>query len=166
MRDITPYISKSTIKPEIAHVYVYGGYAMATDSFRLIEIKLDEFCTDNTPNGFYTAEKWKKMCKAYNKKEKDLYTYMVAVNENNLNADARKGYKFPDHKKVIPNVEDLRPIEENMSFNPKYLQEFIEFAQVYKDGVFYFDFSRVKTDGKMLYFEDANTKVLLMKLNR
>jgi len=166
MQDITPFLSNSTIRPELCHVYVNKGYAVATDSFRLIEIKLDDFCTKKIKNGYYKPDKWQKMYKAY--KKKDIDTFMQIIEENNIYKHLTKHFKYPDYKKIIPKEEDLSELYSTFSFNSDYLVDFIRFAQtekVTRTDVSRIDLSKIKTDGKMIYFGNETTKLLLMKLN-
>lgn len=164
MQNITPFLSDSTIKPELAHVYVHNGVAVATDSYRLVEIKLDELCI-SIPNGYYEPKKWIAMCKAYNKKNQDLYAFMVAVNENNIptNIEKRKDYNYPEYKAIIPQEKDLKPFAGDMKFTTSFLQDFIEIVSSPNNSI---NFSNIQTDGKMLYYKTDTMKVLLMKHNK
>lgn len=163
MRDITNFLSKSMIKPELAHVYVQEGYAIATDSFRLIEIKLDDFCTENIASGYYSATKWKTMYKAYTKKTKDIETFMRTIQENALYADTHKDFNYPSYKNVIPTADKLKDFNHDVKFNLEYLVDFLEVVAGASEVV---DFAKIKTDGNMAYFENDTVKLLLMKINR
>jgi len=163
MQDITPFLSNSTIKPELMHVYVHDGHAVATDAFRLIEIKLDDFCAENIPSGYYNATKWKTMYKAYTKKAKDIETFMRTVQENAVYVDTHKGFNYPSYKNVIPTEDKLKPFHFDVKFNLDYFVDFIKVVAGTSEVV---DFASIKTDGNMAYFENDTTKLLLMKINR
>jgi DNA polymerase III sliding clamp (beta) subunit (PCNA family) len=163
MKDITPFLSNSTIKPELMHVYVNDGHAVATDSFRLIEIKLDDFCAENIPSGYYSATKWKTMCKAYAKRDKDIETFMRTVQENAIYADTHKDFNYPSYKNVIPTADKLSDFNPDVKFNLDYFVDFLKVVAGTTDVV---DFAKIKTDGNMAYFENDTTKLLLMKINR
>jgi hypothetical protein len=164
MKDITPFLSPSQIKPELAHVYVHDGLATATDGYRLIEIKLDEFLLDKIPDGFYTAKNWKAMTKAYNAKRQDLMAFDTIVKENNATAEDRSSWHYPDYAQLLPTPDKLHDIEPKTSLNRDY---FIDFLKAIPADQFHIvDLSQIKDTGKMLYYQNDNIKILLMKCAR
>jgi hypothetical protein len=163
MKDITPFLSTSNIKPELAHIYVHDGIAVATDSYRLAEIKLDDFCKENIPNGYYEKKKWQAMCKAYNKKTKDITAFMHAIIENNaVMQEKSKDYNYPDYKQIIPQENTLTPFTNDMKFNKVFLSDFMELMQ----HPLHVDFSLIKTNNKMIMYQDNTITLLLMKIDR
>ena len=86
MNDITSFCSNSYIKPILTKVLVHQKdgkkYAVATDSFRLIEWEItDDFLFESIKCGYYNIIEWKTMCKAYNKKKKDLKTFYSVLKD-------------------------------------------------------------------------------------
>jgi len=160
MRNITSFLSKSTIKSELAHVYVYDGYAVATDGYRLVEIKLNDYCTEHIKDGYYTKEKWVAMSKAYSKKKLNIIAFMTAIAENKVHEDMRKDYKYPDYKILMPKSEDLKPIDTSSKFETSYIVDFLTMI----DSIT-IDLSLIKDNGKFIYYENAGIKMLLMKRN-
>jgi hypothetical protein len=160
MQDITPFTSRSNIRPELFRVYVHDGVAVATDSYRLAEIKFDVFCKENIPAGYYEPKKWQAMSKAYNKKKRDITAFMHAIQENNLHAESREDYIYPDYKQIIPQEKDLTPFIGGMQFTKQYFNDFMELMR----HPLHVDFSLIKTNGKMIVYQDDTITLLLMKL--
>lgn len=167
MKDITTFVSKTNFKPEIEMVYVKekegSKYAVATDTFKLIEIKLDEFCSEYIDCGWYSVSKWKGMCKAYNAKKRDIKTFESLIQENALTKEQRKNWTFPSYENIFPT--EFKEFQANSEFTKEHLIEFIKILPN-KDKFNYIDFSKIKDSGKMIYFENENTKIMLMKCNR
>jgi len=66
-KHLLKFISPSQINLEIAHVYKKENIAVATDSYKLLEIKLDDDFASLLPNGYYTRNEWKVL--SYDKKQ-------------------------------------------------------------------------------------------------
>lgn len=170
MKDITSFLSDYDYKPEFSHVYVHEGYAVATDGIRLVEIKLDDFCSEHIKDGYYSPQKWKTMYKAYVKKNQDLMLFSRTILENALHADSLKDIKYPEYKNLISKLGGLKDFTPTVKLDFKYFVQFLEIAKnpinsYVKNSNNCIDFSKIKTDGKVIYFENDTTKMLLCVLD-
>ena len=161
MKDITNFCANHEIKPELSMVYVHkkdgNTYAVATDTFRLIEIKLDEFLNGNIEDGYYSKENWKKMCKAYNKKNQDLQKFSETMKANKA-VYGEKDWKYPDYKNIIPaETVAFKPVKVNREY-------FIDFISMITDNFGNVDLDDIKMVSKnnMLYYVSEDIKLLLM----
>ncbi len=166
MKDITTYCAKSDIKPVLTKVYVHTKndekFAVATDAFRLIEWKItDDFLIEYIHDGFYDAKKWKEMCKAYNKKSKDLVTFANTIKEN---AVVNENFKedFPNYEQLIPGK--TKSFDGTMVFNLQYLKEFLDLIPLNKFQSV--DFLFIKQTDRMIIYKDDNIVNILMAQNR
>jgi hypothetical protein len=166
MRDLTTFCATSDIKPVLTKVYVYEEndrkFAVATDAFRLVEWEIEnDFLKKNITPGFYTASKWKNMCKAYNKKNKDIRSFIEARDENIL---INKNFveDFPNYKQIIPT--DTKELIGNFSVNMEYFIDFIKMMPQLKFKEL--NFNKIKQNDKMLYYEDYELKIILMNLKK
>lgn len=162
MKDITTFLEKKSFKEILQWVYKKDNVAVATDSFKLIEIKLDDFCTEHIPNGYYEIDSWKKMCKAYNAKKQDLKTFSETIIQNNAIMSKWSDTEYPDYKRVI--VGDFKEMDINSSFTKKHLIAFIEMLPELDRQTI--KLSDLKDNGKMIKFENNDTLMILMKCNK
>lgn len=166
MKDITPFLSKSLIKRELAMVYVHrkdgNTYAVATDAFRLVEIKLDEFLnSDNLPTGYYTASNWKIMTKAYNAKKQDLQKFSDTIKANEVFYKDMDNV-YPDYEKIIPKPDELTPLQ-LIDVDRDYFVEFLQMIDV--DGFKRLKLSEIKSGkNNIIYYKSDNMQILLMGL--
>ncbi len=159
MIDITTFLEKNSIKDICRLVYVNNAVAVATDSFKLIEIKLDDHCTENIPNGYYEISAWKKMCKAYNAKKQDLKTFMEEIVNNNTTITKHKDEQYPDYEKILNG--EFNDLDLNSCFTKKHLITFIEILPEMTYQIV--NLSDIKDNGKMIKFENDEMRVVLMK---
>ena len=100
--NITKVASQSEIKPELKTVFVkhtdLGITYVATDSFRLIEVKIeDENIKSIIPEGFYDLKEWATFAKETQKKKPDA-DFML-----NISPMQNKEYwYYPEYKQIFP----------------------------------------------------------------
>lgn len=164
MKNITKFCAKSDIKPLFTKVYVYeekgDKFAVATDSFRLVEWKIeDEFSKENITPGYYDVKNWVEMCKSYNKKNKDIVTFMNAIKSNSaVNEKFDEG--FPEYKKLIP--KETTDFDGTLKVNKEYFFDFVDMMPI---GRFLsLDFKEIKQDNQKIYYKDKDTMIILMAL--
>lgn len=168
MQDITKFTAKDKIKPELSMVYVHkkdgNKYAVATDAFRLVEIKLDDFLNEMIELGYYSVDNWKKMCKSYNKKNRDLQTFSNLMKANNA-IFGDKDWNYPEYSNIFPKEDELviwKSVKTGNLFNKKYFIEFIEMIPEKSFGTLDFNNILLKQEKEMLYYKSDNIKLLLM----
>lgn len=168
MKNITTFLSKSTIKPELAHVFVNekdgAKYAVATDSFRLAELTItDDFLKDNLTTGYYTAKQWIELCKAYNKKKRDITAFMhTMLQVNAMQPIIYKDWQYPDYKQIIDRFESTGE-GINQKFNPEYLIDFITLMPQIPYGI---NTNEIKHNAQMIVYKNESITLLLMAINR
>ncbi len=166
MKNITKFCAKSDIKPLFTKVYVYeedgDKFAVATDSFRLIEWKIeDDFAKEYITPGYYNVKNWVEMCKSFNKKNRDVVSFVNAIKSNSvINENFKED--FPDYKKLIPG--ETINFDGTIQVNKDYFFDFVDMMPSNKFTAL--DFSEIKQNNKMLYYSNEDTKILLMGLNK
>ena len=162
MKNITPFLSKSSFKPQMQYVRVHKvkgiKYAMATDSFRLVQHRIDPFFSRFIKDGYYTVKQWKGICKGINRKTPEMLKVQSIVDER---MDLER-FEPIDYIKIMPKKKDLKPFDGTMSLAGNYLIDFIKMVQTKKGDVI-FDFNKIKQTDKAMYFEDDEIKVILME---
>ena len=173
MKDITSFCDKTEIKPEISLVYVHSSngnkYAVATDAFRLIEWKIeDDFLKEVITDGFYNAKKWKQMCTAYNKNNRDLKTFSDLLKENI--STTNQDYNYPDYVQIIPDIvpENIKDFNSSVCVNDK---KFIDFINLIPKDIHgrlkFWDIKIGTKNGKeMIFYWDDTLKILLMPMEK
>ncbi len=159
MLDITTFLEKNSVKDICRLVYVKDGKAVATDSFKLIEITLDDFCKENVPNGYYEIKAWKQMCKAYNAKKQDLKTFMEVINQNNETITTHKDTEYPNYEKLMDSK--FKELDLNSYFTKKHLIAFIEILP--ELSFQRIRLSDIQDNGNMIKFENKDMRIVLMK---
>lgn len=157
------FISKNSIKPEITHVYKNCGKAVATDSFKLLEINLEESFSEIFPDGYYTKEEWKTMS---DMKKKDQWEAIAKAPRPKLDA-------YPDYTKIIPKGTDLEAYKGKLAFNIKYLNDFLEArneserlaGRTYQKELCFNPDVLLENKGIMLAHINENSTILLMGVN-
>jgi len=104
--DITKIASQSEIKPEINTVFVKhtdkGIIYVATDSFRLVEIELeDENIKSILPEGFYNLKQWALLAKETQKKNPDANLMLNISPMQN-----KDSWHYPGYANIIPKEVD------------------------------------------------------------
>lgn len=178
MKQLLQYTSKSTIKPELAHIYVHKGevygsddqnlYAVATDSFRLLEIKItDPYLLEYAPTGYYTQKEWQTLSTLIGKKKRDIQDIQTLLNNIKAHQDNYKGYNYPQYKQIIPTTDKLDNITSlvDIKVNGDYFIDFI--ASIPQDKFFGVQLNdiKIKKDKRMITFIKDNTKALVMLMN-
>ena len=100
--NITKVASQSEIKPELKTVFVkhtdLGITYVATDSFRLIEVKIeDESIKSIIPEGFYDLKEWATFAKETQKKNPDA-DFMLSISP----MQNKKDWYYPKYKQIFP----------------------------------------------------------------
>jgi len=112
MNNITKYLSKSSIKPELQSIYLTENKAIATDSFKLIEITRNESVEEpvivRIPKGVRKID---------NIDQNGVITNGI----NTVQGEIIDG-NFPDYKTVMPKNEP----EYEITFSPEHLAVIIE----------------------------------------
>jgi hypothetical protein len=170
MQDITTFVSKSTIKPELSMVYVHelngSKYAVATDSYRLAQYKLPDFLQEHMQTGYYQPQAWKDLCKAYNKKNKDLRAIESILIQQDALQSQYNEYNYPEYQNIIPTEATiLRDFNPNTDFNRDYFIDFINLINVDKYKAISFNDIKQNERG-LTYYANEDIKLLLMPLNR
>jgi len=165
MKDITNFCYSSDIKPIFQKVYVYekgeDKFAVATDTFRLVEWKIeDPFLKENILNGYYEKKIWKDLCKCYNKSKRDLKLFEEFINKNiSINENFKED--FPDYYKILP--KELYEFDRSMNFNLDY---FIDFLKMIPEKRFKkVSLRDIRCSDKAMWYEDPQLKIILMALN-
>jgi DNA polymerase III sliding clamp (beta) subunit (PCNA family) len=127
--DITKFALQSSYKPELNAVYVKytdtGIVYVTTDSFRLVEVRLDdESIKELLREGFYTLEQWKLLSKATSKKEIEF----SIINMIGKSEDLLKESQYPDYTQILP--EEFVDFTLNLKqVDPNYFYEHIKFLE-------------------------------------
>lgn len=174
MKNLLNHIAKNHIKPELNHIYIHKDaeaiYAVATDSFRLLEIKLnDTLLIDNLADGYYTAKEWQALCSLVSKKKQDiqaiteLCTALKAIQPNRI-----ANFTYPDYKQIIPKAENIQDITTlaDLKINADYFIDFIQAIPKDKFQSLYLNDIKLTSDKRMVVFINDNIKALLMLMNK
>jgi DNA polymerase III sliding clamp (beta) subunit (PCNA family) len=176
MQNITTHLSKDTIKPELAHVYVHKDetgkvFAVATDSFRLARLNLTgTFLEEFLPVGYYTKAEWLAITKEVNKKKADIKNIMDILNLTKLKNDPKtnvfqyKDFNYPEYTRILPNKDDLRDFDATLTYDAKY---FADFCQIVSECnvIHDLEFSAIKNGNNgILYYKNNGLELLLMPL--
>lgn len=170
--DISKFTKKNEVY-ELATNYVYvthtdtGIKYVATDSFRLVEIHLEnEIAKTLVKEGFYDADVWKILSKAISKKERDE-KLIASLSPKETTQ------KFPEYARLIPT--ETKPLE--LCINRFDISLVVDLLKLIKD------FSEVSATSEMkkaqqgiingenpvLYYscykKSSTLKILLMPLN-
>lgn len=164
MKDITTFCLKTDIKPQLQKVYVYEKdgkkFAVATDTFRLVEWEIkDDFLKEYITPMYYDQKLWKEMCKAYNKKNRDIRAFSNALRSNeviNKNFD----YQYPDYLILLEN--ETKDFDNSVKVNQEYLFDFLNLVPKNKYNTL--DFSEIKLTDKMIVYKDNDIKLILMQI--
>lgn len=163
IKHLPSYLSNSTIKPEIAHIYKKANKAIATDTYQLIEITLDDYLTAILADGYYSKSEWQALTKAYNKIKKDTDT-ITRLAKTPRPDNIRE---FPDYQRIIPKAEDLVPFNGQYNYQVKLFKNIID---VLTDATVQpkskhpvIEWKHLKQNEKgMLYLKTEDVKALLM----
>jgi hypothetical protein len=170
MQKLTNFLSKSNIKPEISMVYVHEidglKYAVATDSFRLIQERLPDILQDIVSYGYYQPKAWTEIVKATNKKIPDIGTILDTVAGQEALQMRYSGYNYPNYQAIIPKEEALLPFDPAHTYNMDYLKDFLDIITLDKYNSFSFSYLKMGTNKGMLYYKTDTTLVLLMAINK
>jgi DNA polymerase III sliding clamp (beta) subunit (PCNA family) len=112
MINITKYLSKADFKPELQSVYLSGNKAVATDSFKLIEI---------TRSREVTKPIMVRIPKGVKKIDNITPDGVIENGINKIQGEIIEG-SFPDYNQVIPKGEPVY----KMTFSPEYLAVIID----------------------------------------
>jgi len=162
MIDISKYTSKGPIKPVLNYVYVHkiDGilHAVATDSFRIAQVKVWRLLAEHIQEGFYTPKAWKEITKLLNKDShsvtlelKELVTREMAVQTDE---------SFPDYQTILPKYEDCEPFKGDFHINGDYLCELIKSVQDKKFKKF--NFNKLLEYKGMTVYMDEDTVIQIM----
>lgn len=174
MQNITSHLPKSEIKPELCHVYVHTDtttntkHAVATDSFRLACLT---FTADKHPilimdcliDGYYTAKQWAELCKAYNKKTKDVKSFLDIMLQVTAMQPQYKGLTYPEYKQILARTPLTTTTGIQGKYNADYLMDFIALIPISKSTAI--DTDKITTTDLMLSYKDDTITLLLMKMN-
>lgn len=166
MQYLTNFVSKSTIKPELAQIFVHmrdgKKYAVATDSWRLAEIEITEgFLFENLPCGYYTPVLWKSISKHAGRRKMDVTGIMQVFEQVKAVQKYYESYTYPEYARVIPS--ELHPFKA-LKVNTEYFSDFLNAI-----GKAHIDFnSDISTDkdGKMYVYKDETRTLLLMAVSK
>lgn len=174
MKNITKFISKSIIKPELAHVYVHDidgkRYAVATDSFKLAQIPIPDDLTGIIEAGYYSAKAWKEITRQANKINPGYSAIKELVAQEMAVRDQRDLGSYPDYMQIMPKAEDLYPADLRETYTLDHLTAFLELMADIKFktldlGAIKYDKS--KPNSTICYESPAgDLKMLLMKRNK
>lgn len=162
-KHLLKFISPSSIKLEIAHVYKKGNIAVATDSYKLLEIKLEDQFATLLPDGYYTKEEWKILA---NDKKKDLWERVVLTPRPTLG-------EYPDYSRVIPESMECEAYKGKLAFNFSNLKDFLDArneserlaGRLYRKDLYFDPNQLLENSNKMLYHKNENATLLLMAIN-
>ena len=148
--DLQKFAKKDSLRPEISGVYFTGHKAIATDTYRLIEVESRKD-TDKPANGIYNLSKIK-------------VSGDFAITDNILIAGSSETKllpeygEFPDYAKIIPTTTPILTI----NFNAKLLREVLQFMEkTDKFGIVNFSFW---ANNKPVMITTENTDQKIMSL--
>jgi hypothetical protein len=149
--------SKSTIKPELTHLYLKEQKLYATDSFKAVIIDATEY-TEPEDIGFITLPKAKA-------KEAELKALKIKVTV--LPDIDNNGDHYPDFNAILPKDEALNTEYFKANFNRQYIIDLLEAMQK-GDAFDQIDLFINKDSGhqKPLVFKNKNGTGLIMPLNK
>lgn len=115
---VASFAAKSPIRPELASVLLKGGKIVATDSFRLIEMEVEEYEGDVPV--LIPAKEFKAMKGKVILGEKSEEGYKLSSDQMTLIVSANGDPEsYPDYEKIIPTEEPVLEIK----VNGRYLAE-------------------------------------------
>lgn len=172
--DISKFAYYGEIKPELNSIYVKhtesGLIYVATDSFRLIEIKLEsEDIKSIISEGFYSLKDWSILAKETQKKTPEPELMLSIYPE-----ESKKEMTYPDYDKIIP-TDDLVNYEIDLKlYDLRLLNDFVKLSEKFiNKGYTYFSNEWKKSiKNEMLYFEiwndrgDSFMRFMLMPVSR
>lgn len=171
--DITNNLSKSNIKPALANIFVKhtdtGIIYIATDSFRLTEVQLDnENIKDLLREGFYSPQQWKLLAKATKGKVIDYKTIKdIGLSINHLSEEI-----YPNYEMIMP--KELIEVNQTVKqFDHEYIYQYMSFISVFTGDRFPQLNKNIKqsSNNRMLFTElwdskgTSKARLLLMPLN-
>lgn len=111
-----------SIKPVLQLVKKEGDIAVATDTFRLAEIKIPEEYTEVIPDGYYQPSDWGKITTEINKKNTKI-DKLVELTSFHKKLDTED---YPDYKQILPKDDQLKEVDWNaIRVNTNFLSELI-----------------------------------------
>lgn len=168
MQDITIFTATTDIKPELSKIYVHEigsqgiKYAVTTDSFRLVRVKLPDILQEYMPVGYYQVKAWKEIVKAYNKKNKDIKVIMDTIAGQKVLQDQYKDYYYPEYTQIIPTDDELESFNDQYTFNKDYLLDFITLIHGDKFGNVSLKDIKQSKSRKMIIYKTEDITILLM----
>ena len=168
-KNLTNFIDTKSVKEDINYIKVLKRdnilYAVATDSFRLLEVKItDEFLLENLFEGFYSVKEWLELCKNYNFKKINMPAFLLELKKVQAMQENRN-FNYPAYEKVIPTkVEDITSLDFEVNFN--YLVDFLDTTKNRKNNAILMNSLKISKDKKMLYYKDDNIVALLMLMTK
>ena len=157
------FISPSFVNMEIAHVYKKENIAVATDSYKLLKIKLDDYFENVLPDGYYTREEWKILS---DEKKKDQWERIILTPRPELGA-------FPDYNQIMPKDTEVEAYKGKLGFNFLNLKDFLEArnesekiaGRPYKKDLCFNPGELLESAKGILYHKNENSRILLMPIN-
>lgn len=165
MIDISKYTSKDKTKPVLNYVYVHTvdgmKYAVATDLFRIAEVKVWGLLGDMIQEGYYSPKAWKEITKLLNKESHEVAHEIKEIVTREMAVQIEED--FPDYKKIIPAIDDCESFTGDFSINGDYICELIKSVQNKKNKLFNF-LNLKQHNKKTIYFSD-DTIIMIMQMN-
>ena len=165
MIDISSYVSKNKEKEVLTYVYVHEiedkKYAVATDSFRLAQVELTKG-SEYIGNGFYTPKAWKEITKLINKDKGESMLDIKHISEKEL-LHQPEIEKYPEYTRIIPAISEMEVFTGKLNVNADYFSEMIK---AIKDSFSQIDFNRISQNDNLYMFQEYETTILIMKMNK
>jgi len=169
MKNITTFLSKNSFKPELGIVYVHEiegvKYAVATDSFRLVEEKLPILLQEKMPCGYYQAKAYAEIVKEWNKSKQDIIAIVDTIQAQTAIQERYKDYNYPEYRQIIPLQAELVAFDSLQSFNVDYFKDFLSLMDC-KNKHFSFENIKSEKNGRMIVYRNDDITLVLMALNK
>lgn len=166
-KNLTNFINTKSVKEDINYIKVLKRdnilYAVATDSFRLLEVKItDKFLLENLFEGFYSVKEWLELCKNYNFKKINMPAFLLELKKVQAMQENRN-FNYPAYEKIIPTkVEDITSLDFKLNYN--YLVDFLEVIK--ENETIEMNKIKITQNKRMLYYKNNDIVVLLMLQTR
>ncbi len=159
IKNLSDFVQKASYGRSICGVLVKHDRVVATDSFKLIEHRLETGLAENEeiivalPKGVKTFDKVERVGKGAD------MTFKGAVHKINATIDEQ----YPSYEQVIPKEKPIASVQ----INPAYLQDIAEaFAGIMKGKEFNGVTVEFHGETKPLVFKIDGTLALLMPINK
>lgn len=164
MFDISKYTSTNKIKEVLTYVYVHmvdgQKVAVATDTFRIAQVKINGLLAESIECGFYSKKSWKEITKLLNKNTLLVHKEVIDIVKKEMSVQPEED--FPNYLSIIPKEEDCEDFNGYFSINGDFLCDLIKDVQNKKYKMF--DFFNLKKHERKIIYRDDESIIMIMEM--